>query len=128
MEQYIANSKRKTMSKQERADTFNFEFFNQKVSASLLAKLKVWMTRGDKTLEDVKALAAEFDGLWGLISRADDRCRSEHFPRRRRMAERLRSEGLCPGFDPARPCRGRTSSSRPRRTMSSGRAKSATPR
>ena len=53
--------------------------------------------------DSVKALATEFEGLWGLICRADDRCRSEHFPRLRRQFQRLQKEGQCPEFDPRRP-------------------------
>ena len=53
--------------------------------------------------EHIRSLAIEFPDLWGLICRAEDRCRAEHFPRLRRRLELARAQGLCPEFDPARP-------------------------
>ena len=53
--------------------------------------------------EHIRALALEFPTLWGLICRADDRCRSEHFPRIRRRLERAISLGGTSDFDAKRP-------------------------
>ena len=50
----------RTMTPKERSDMFFCDFYNKVVSASLLAKLKVWMVQWDKTPDDITALAAEF--------------------------------------------------------------------
>ena len=45
------------MTQDERAETFEFAFRNKVVSASLVKKQKIWMTKWGKTVGDIKALA-----------------------------------------------------------------------
>ncbi len=53
--------------------------------------------------ENVRALAAEFPDLWGLVCRAEDRCRAEHLVRVRRRMAVAHEAGLCPSFKPGAP-------------------------
>ena len=53
--------------------------------------------------ENVRVLAAEFPDLWGLVCRAEDRCRSEHLVRVRRRLAIAHDAGLCPTFRPDAP-------------------------
>ena len=53
--------------------------------------------------ENVRVLAAEFPDLWGLVCRAEDRCRSEHLVRVRRRMAVAHGAGLCPAFQPNAP-------------------------
>ena len=53
--------------------------------------------------ETVLTLASEFPDMWGLICRAEDRCRAEHFARLRRKAEADRVRGVVSDYDPVRP-------------------------
>ena len=53
--------------------------------------------------ENVRVLAAEFPELWGLVCRAEDRCRSEHMVRVRRRMAASHDAGLCPAYQPHAP-------------------------
>jgi hypothetical protein len=53
--------------------------------------------------ENVRVLATEFPDLWGLVCRAEDRCRSEHLVRVRRRMQIAHDAGMCPTFQPNAP-------------------------
>jgi len=53
--------------------------------------------------ENVRVLAAEFPDLWGLVCRAEDRCRGEHLVRVRRRMVSSHEAGLCPAYQPHAP-------------------------
>ena len=53
--------------------------------------------------DTVRALASEFPDLWGLVCRAEDRCRLEHMVRIKRRLAVSHEAGLCPAFQPQSP-------------------------
>jgi hypothetical protein len=53
--------------------------------------------------ENVRVLSAEFPDLWGLVCRAEDRCRAEHLVRVRRRMQIAHDAGMCPSFQPNAP-------------------------